>query len=198
MKSIYLLLTRSTSVPSRLIGLFTSEPYTHVSIAFDGELNVLYSFARKYAALPLPAGLTEEHIDCGFYEKQGDIPCALFRIDVPNKVYHRAKNKVYNMLQRREEYHYSIVGLLLCRFHIPLELPNQFFCSQFVSKILVESGALRLPKPAALMHPSDFCTIDGLHVLYLGGLLNLRARRRAEERGDETKPEEIPARILFA
>lgn len=60
MKFLYLLLTRSTSLPSRLIGLFTSEPFTHISLAFDRELTVLYSFARKYPAIPLPAGLMEE------------------------------------------------------------------------------------------------------------------------------------------
>lgn len=178
MKSIYILLTRSTSLPSKLIGLFTSEPFTHVSIAFDSELTVMYSFARKYASLPLPAGLTEERIDRGFYRKQGDIPCALLRMDVTDKVYYRAKNKVLNMLQCREDYTYSIIGLLMCHLHIPLEMPNRYFCSQFVSMILAESGALKLPKPAALMHPSDFCTMEGFRVLYLGGLCDLRVRRR--------------------
>lgn len=179
MKSIYILLTRSTSVPSRLIGLFTSEPFTHVSIAFERELPVLYSFARKYPSIPLPAGLTEEHLDRGFYRKQGDIPCALLQMDVPDQIYYRAKTLVYNMFQRRENYRYSILGLLLCRLHIPLDVPNQYFCSQFVGTVLAESGALELPKPASLMHPFDFCSIDGLHVLYLGGLTDLRTAHPA-------------------
>ncbi len=177
MKSIYLLLTRSTSLPSRLIGLFTSEPFTHVSIAFDRELTVLYSFARKYPTLPLPAGLMEEHIDRGFYRRQGDIPCALLRMDVPDKIYSRAKTLVYNMFQRREDYTYSILGLLLCHLHISLDRPNRFFCSQFVGTVLAKSGALELPKPASLMHPFDFCTLrmNGLEVLYLGGLDGVRS-----------------------
>lgn len=179
MKSIYLLLTRSTSVPSRLIGLFTSEPFTHVSLAFDPDLTVLYSFARKYPAVPLPAGLMEEHLDRGFYRRQGNIPCALLQIDVPDKIYFRAKTFVYNMFQCRKDYHYNFFGLLLCRLRIPHDTPNQYFCSQFVSTVLAESGALELPKPASLMHPFDFCSIDGLHVLYLGGLSDLRTRRTA-------------------
>ncbi len=179
MKSIYILLTRSTSVASRLIGLFTGEPFTHVSIAFEHDLNVLYSFARLHPSLPLPAGLTEEHIDCGFFKKQGDIPCALLQMDVPDKIYFRAKNLVYNMFQCRKDYHYNFFGLLLCRLRIPRDTPNQYFCSQFVSTVLAESGALALPKPASLMHPYDFCSIDGLQILYLGGLADLRTRRTA-------------------
>ncbi len=177
MKSIYLLLTRSSSIPSRLIGIFTNEPFTHVSIAFDRELTTLYSFARKYPSLPLPAGLMEEHIDAGFYQKQGDIPCALLQMEVPEKIYARAETLVYNMFQRREEYGYSVLGLLLCRLRIPLDIPNRYFCSQFVSSVLADSGALDLPKPASLMHPFDFCSLDGLRILYLGSLDGLLWRQ---------------------
>ncbi len=173
MKSLYILLTRSGSLPSRLIGLFTGEPFTHASIAFDRELTVLYSFARKYSAIPLPAGLMEEHIDRGFYRRQGDIPCALLRMDVSDKIYSRAKTLVYNMFQRREDYTYSVFGLFLCHLRIALDFRNRYFCSQFVGTVLAESGALKLPKPASLMHPFDFCSLGGLEVLYLGGLEGL-------------------------
>ncbi len=174
MKSIYILLTRTTSVPSRLIGRFTGEPFTHVSLSFDGGLAVLYSFARRYPRLPLPAGLTEERLDRGFYGTQGDIPCALLRLEVPDRVYYRARTKVNHMLQCREDYAYSVLGLLFCSLRIPLEFRDRYFCSQFVGKILADSGALDLPKPASLLHPSDFYTLDRLHILYLGGLHTLR------------------------
>lgn len=174
MKYIYILLTRTTSVPSRLIGRFTGEPFTHVSLSFDGGLTVLYSFARRYTRLPLPAGLTEERLDRGFYGTQGNIPCALLRLEVTDHIYYRARTKVLHMLQCRKDYTYSILGLLFCSLHIPLEFRNRYFCSQFVGKILSDSGALALPKPASLLHPSDFYDLDCLHVLYCGGLRNLR------------------------
>ena len=177
MKSIYLLLTRSSSIPSRLIGVFTNEPFTHVSIAFDRELTSMYSFSRKYPALPLPAGLTEEHIDRGFYRKQNNIPCALLRMDVPDKIHARAETLVYNMFQHRDDYAYSLLGLLLCRLRIPFNIPNRYFCSQFVSTVLADSGALNLPKPASLMHPFDFCSLDSLQILYLGSLDGLLFRQ---------------------
>lgn len=180
MKSIYLLLTRSSSLPSKLIGLFTNEPFTHVSIAFDRELTAMYSFARKYPAFPLPAGLMEEHISDGFYRKQNALPCALLRTDVPDNIYSRAETLVYNMFQRRDEYAYSILGLLFCRFHIPLAFPDRYFCSQFVGTVLAESGALELPKPASLMHPFDFCSVDGLDVLYLGSLDGLPSKQKTQ------------------
>ena len=47
-RTIYLLLTRSTTIPSRLIHLATRADYTHVSLGLDGPAGSFYSFARKY------------------------------------------------------------------------------------------------------------------------------------------------------
>jgi len=177
MKQIYIILTRSTTLISRIISRFTGESYTHASIAFDDSLGVMYSFARKYAQLPLPAGLMEEHIDSAFYRMQGNIPCKILCMNITDREYYHLRTIVYNMLCRADEYRYSVIGLLLCQFSIPLEIPDHFFCSQFVAKILEESGILKLPKPAALMHPADFLTLDPLCCVFDGGLCELYASR---------------------
>ncbi|MCL1950335.1 MAG: hypothetical protein FWF59_11445 [Turicibacter sp.] len=44
---IYIVLTKTSSVASKLIGCYTKKPYSHVSIAFDKELKQVYSFGRK-------------------------------------------------------------------------------------------------------------------------------------------------------
>ena len=41
MKNIYILLTRSRTILSRLIHLATNDTYTHASIAWDDELTTL-------------------------------------------------------------------------------------------------------------------------------------------------------------
>ena len=179
MKSIYLILTRSTSVASTLIGHCTDEPYTHVSIAFAPDSRVMYSFARRYAHFPLPAGLVEEHMDGGFYRIQGNIPCAVLRLDVENTIYYRARAHVDAMLVRRREYRYSILGLLMCRMGIPLEIPGYYFCSQFVAEVLEEICGVRLPRPASLMHPADYLEMDCFRCEFCGGLQDFAAKRAA-------------------
>ena len=47
MKKIYILLTRTQSILSRMVHLVTMEPDTHASIAFDNDMNVLCSAARR-------------------------------------------------------------------------------------------------------------------------------------------------------
>ena len=176
MKSIYLILTRSTSAASRLIGHFTDEPFTHVSIAFDPGRLVMYSFARKYARLPLPAGLVEEHMDSGFYRIQGNIPCAVLRLDVDEKTYWRAKDRVCDMLIRRRELRYSVLGLLACKLGIEAEIPGYYFCSQFVAEILADTCRVRLPCPPSLMHPADYLEMDCFRCDFCGGLREYLAR----------------------
>lgn len=177
MKNIYIILTQSTSIPSRLIRHFTGETYTHVSIAFDSGIHAMYSFARKYASLPLPAGLVEEHIDRGFYRSQGNIPCAVLTIQVSEREYYDLKTQINNMFYHSHEYKYSILGLLFCKFKIPVEIPGYFFCSQFVASLLHDCGIVSLPKHPALMHPADFLAIDEFTHLFEGKLCELNEIR---------------------
>ena len=47
MKKIYILLTRSSTILSKMVHLITTDTYTHASIAFDENLATLYSSSRK-------------------------------------------------------------------------------------------------------------------------------------------------------
>lgn len=177
MKNIYIILTQSTSVPSRLIRHITGETYTHASIAFDDNIHSMYSFARKNAAFPLPAGLVEEHIDSGFYLTQSNIPCAVLSMQVSERKYFALKSQVCNMFCRANEYKYSIIGLLFCKFKIPFEMPGYFFCSQFVAKLLHDCDIVSLPKHPTLMHPADFLEIEQFTQLFEGKLGELNEIR---------------------
>ena len=45
---LYVVLTRTNTIISRLIHLFTQDEYTHAALALDRELTEMYSFARQY------------------------------------------------------------------------------------------------------------------------------------------------------
>ncbi|MEN6312853.1 MAG: hypothetical protein ABFD25_01255 [Clostridiaceae bacterium] len=176
MKSIYLLLTRSESLISKAIRWVTGDLYTHVSMAFDRSLSTLYSFARKYTAFPLPAGLVTEHLDTGFFARHRGMPCALLELQVEDTVYNSARQKLEQMMQQPEMYHYNVVGLISCRLAIPLERRRHYFCSQFVGEILLQSGAVTLPKPVSLMRPVDYDLMPEFSCLFRGQLDALSIR----------------------
>lgn len=174
---IYILLTRSHTVLSRTIALFTGDCYTHASLAFDAELNSLCSFARRSAAFPLPAGLVQESLYGGYFSRHADTPCALYSLPASWPVYLRARQKVEKMLENPKEYSYSIKGLAMCRLGIEEERAGHYFCSQFVGEVLEDSGACTLPKPPSLMRPQDYASLPEARCLYKGSICKLTAER---------------------
>lgn len=82
MKTIYILLTRSNTVLSRMVHLVTKDTYTHASIAFDENLELLYSSSRKNGKTLFPAGACTEKLDSGYYGNHSEIPCALYKLQV--------------------------------------------------------------------------------------------------------------------
>lgn len=178
MKTIYILLTRSGTFLSKLVSLFTSDPFTHASISFDHCLQPLYSSARKNGETMFPAGPCREYFHRGFYTRHRMIPCALYALDVPEEHYLRAREETAKIIERSDEYHFNILGLLLCHMNIPFRRKRNFFCSQFVAEILLRSNATELPKVPSLMRPADYASLPQLQCLYRGTLqelVNLRS-----------------------
>lgn len=179
MKSIYLLLTKSDTYVSKTIGLATSDKYTHISISFEESLQPMYSFARKYKRTPLPAGIRNEALYTGFYEKCNHIPCALYELKVDNETYEKAKSHVDEMMENADYYKYNLLGLILCRMNIAYDRKSHYFCSEFVSEVLEKSNALELPKHPSLMRPADYTKMKELNCLFDGKLHELKGSIQA-------------------
>ena len=68
-KSIYIVLSQSGSVPSKLLKFFTHDEYNHVSISLTPTLEQMYSFARLKPNNPFRGGFVEEGKDTGTFKK---------------------------------------------------------------------------------------------------------------------------------
>lgn len=173
MPILYLLLTRSGTLLSRTIAAMTCDTYTHVSIALDDDLDVFYSFARRHARLPLPAGLTCESPTRGYWGRHPGTPCILLALPVDSTVYARVERRIERMHAHADEYPYSLLGVMLCALGIPHHRSDHYFCSQFVGELLAASGAVDLPRDASLLHPDDFLALPAAEVVYAGTVSEL-------------------------
>lgn len=178
MKTIYILLTKSTTLLSRIVGLVTSDTYTHASIAFDGEFQTVYSSSRKNGRTLFPAGPCQENFQRGYYKKHPQIPCAVYELQVSDEAYEQAKKEVEQIMEQSDQYHFNIVGLLLCQLNIPYHRKHYFFCSQFVGEILHRSHALTLPKDTSLMKPCDYMRLPELLCCFRGYLNELASKKQ--------------------
>ena len=165
-RTIYILLTRSGTWFSRLIHFATRDSYTHASIGLDGPRGPFYSFARKYRYFALPAGLVEERITV----HRRTVPCCLYELKVSDETYLLLRQRLRSMYAQREEYHYSVLGVLACYFNLALPRRHHYFCSQFVAGLLENCGAAELPKPPSLVRPADLCRLKELRPVHQGAL----------------------------
>ena len=58
--SVFILLTNTGTLFTKVIQSYTKAPYNHASISFDRELSELYSFGRKHPSNPFDGGFVVE------------------------------------------------------------------------------------------------------------------------------------------
>ncbi len=178
MKSLYIFLTRTGSMVSKIVHFFTNDTYTHSAIAFDPEFNEIYSSARKDGIKMFPAGPCRESLNRGFYTRVGKTPCAVYELVVSDEVYDRAKAVVAWFMEHQEEFKFSALGIIACKFGIAWQRKNKYFCSQFVAEILRRSGAAELPKTDCLMRPSDYMTLPSVIKIFEGDIGQVNKKQK--------------------
>ena len=69
MKKVYIILTNSGSLLSKVIKFYTKKEYTHVSISLDRGLRKMYSFGRLKAYNPFIGGFVHESKNHGPFKR---------------------------------------------------------------------------------------------------------------------------------
>ena len=172
MKKVYVLLTRTTTMFSKLINSITKDKYTHASIGLDRHFEKLYSFGRRHKNFPLLCGFIEENIFEGVFGDNLKSKCAVYSINVTDECYAEIANNLAYMEKNKKQYKYNIMGLLNFIFNFDIQNRDKYFCSEFVSHILDECGAIKLSKAPNHIKPSDFCEMQGLSLEYEGELVS--------------------------
>ncbi|MBW4827395.1 MAG: hypothetical protein KZY61_07570 [Clostridiaceae bacterium] len=167
---IYILLTYSGSLLSKCINIYTKEPYSHVSIALDIDLNELYSFGRLKPSNPIFGGFVKEDIFNGTYARFPNTRCALYSLEVNEIQYNKLKKELQKFKLNKHMYGYNLLGLFGVILNKPIERKYNYFCSQFVSAILNNSGICLFNKSPALVSPRDFRKCKELELVYEGRL----------------------------
>lgn len=169
-RQVYVLLTDSGTMLARMIKWYTKQPLSHASLVLDQELQEIYSFGRKNPGNPFIGGFVQESLKSGLLL---DASCALYRCSVSSSVYARLQRHVEEMRRRRDEYKYSVRGLVGVALNRAWSRENTYFCSQFVAAVLQENGAVRLEKPPALTTPGDLAELKELAPIFRGTVRQL-------------------------
>lgn len=170
-KKVYILLTHTGSFLSKLIKRYTKEPYSHVSIAFDMNLNEVYSFGRKRPRNPLIAGFIVEDIRNGTFSMFTETTYGLYSLNVDDLQYKKLKNTMLEFEKIKQRSSYNLLGLLGVYIGYPIDRTYAYFCSQFVAAAFEKSGIEVFDKPIGLVTPKDFRTCSSLKLIKTGKLI---------------------------
>lgn len=152
MEHIYIMLSATNSLLSTAIGTITKKKYNHISISLDKELNEVYSFGRLNPNNPLIGGFTREQVTSNFYLKA---ECQIYELEVTGEQLDTLKSIIIQYEENKYYYYYNLLGLITAWLNIPWDRPNAYFCSEFVSTVLIESGVMENSLIPSITKPYD-------------------------------------------
>lgn len=168
MKKIYIVLTYSGTVLSRIIKYYTKKEYSHVSISLDKDLKEMYSFGRINAYIPFIGGFVQESPKYGTFKRFSKTSSKIYSLEVEDEKYDAIKKIIQEINLDREDYRFNTIGLFAAALHLKIKRRKCFYCAEFV-KYLFDNSNLQIDLPEVIK-PDDFSNIKGLKEIYTGML----------------------------
>ncbi len=168
MKKIYIILTNSGTILSRIIKFYTRKEFSHVSIALDRKLVHMYSFGRLKPTNPFFGGFVHESIRHGTFYRFRNTTTCIYSIEVEDEQYEKIKNTIREFKRKRRIYKFNIIGLFAVALHLKIKTKNSFYCAEFVKDVLQKANlANDLP---IIIKPEDFKKLKNINQEYKGML----------------------------
>ena len=165
---IYIILTYTGTILSKIIRCYTGAEFCHASICLDEQLTEIYSFGRLNPYNPFIGGFVQEGLNIGTFKRFKNTRAEIYSVDLTTKQYKKMVNIIKKMKRKRNLYKFNTIGLFASAFNIKFQRKNRFYCSEFV-KYLIEQSKIELNLPN-LIKPNDFKNVNGLTLKYRGVL----------------------------
>lgn len=172
MKKLYIVLSQTGTMFSRLLKLVTHAKYNHASISLDENLNKMYSFGRKNPYNPFVGGFVEEGKNLGTFKRFVKTKAMVIELEVEEEKFNAIKYFITYFKENKTKFHYNYLGILFACFKKNYETGKRYYCSQFVRTCLALfniENSVELPK---IIKPIDFLKLNNKHIIYEGLLKN--------------------------
>ncbi len=167
-KKIYIVLSSTPSIVARLIRIFTREKYSHASLSLTEDLNWMYSFGRTNPYFPFHGGFVRESPDISTFKRFSKSQIAVIEVSVSAEQLEGIREGIEKMLLEQKKYGYNYIGLFKAGVKLSHRKRNyKYYCSEFVSELLVDQNIIRRDQLPEIIHPMNFLDI-GYNVVYCG------------------------------
>lgn len=170
MKKIYIILTYTGTILSKIIKYYTCDEFSHVSIALDSKLKRMYSFGRLNPYNPFYGGFVHEGVNIGTFRRFSKTRARIYSLEITEWQYEKIEDTIMYIKKMRKDYKFNLLGLFAVGFNIRIKGDKSFYCAEFVKYLLDQAKiAISLPE---LVRPESFKGIENLKLEY-DGLLKL-------------------------
>jgi len=169
---IYIVLTHTGTVLSRIVKLYTRKDFSHVSISLDKDLYQMYSFGRLNPYNPFWAGFVQEYPDKGTFKRFKNTKTEIYSVEISEEQYEIIENNINEMKLEKEKYKFNILGLFAVSINKKIKKENAFYCAEFVG-YLIETAKINENLPE-IIKPEDFKKLKGIEKVYNGLLREYR------------------------
>lgn len=169
MKKVYVILSHTGTILSRIIRLRTGAEYTHASIALDKNLKKMYSFGRIHPYIAFLGGFVRESKNFGTFKRFKNTEVSILEIEVNEQQYQEINNQIVYMKKNKRKYSFNYAGLILAGINKKSTNKYRFYCSEFVKYILNEAK-IDLKDLPDVTKPEDFKKLKNTTLIYKGYL----------------------------
>lgn len=171
MKKIYIILTYTGTILSKIVKIYTRREYSHVSISLNEDLTKMYSFGRINPYNPFSGGFVHEEIDKGTFKRFKKTKTKIYSLEISEEQYEKLESVIEQMQAKKNLYKFNVIGLLGIMLNVKIKREKYFYCAEFVKYVLEQSQVLELPD---LVKPEDFEKVSGISEIYRGVLREYR------------------------
>lgn len=169
MKNIYVMLSHTGTILSKIIKLNTGAEYTHVSISLDEELKKMYSFGRINPYIAFLGGFVRESKNFGTFKRFKNTQVSIYELEVTEKQYEAIEELIRYIKKNKSQYSFNILGLALAGINKKLDSPDTFYCAEFV-KYALEQAGINVKNLPEVIKPEDFKNLENASLIYKGYL----------------------------
>ena len=167
MKKIYIILTYTGTILSKIVRIYTRKEYSHVSISLDEDLTKMYSFGRLYPYNPFLGGFVHEGINHGTFKRFKNTKTKIYSLEIDEEKYEKIEEIIKNIQSKKKLYKFNLIGLLALSLNVKIKREKCFYCAEFVKYLLEKSDVVELPD---MVKQEEFEKVNSISKVYKGFL----------------------------
>lgn len=136
---IYIIFSNTPYKMGNFIRAVTHGAYNHVSVALDGDLSEMYSFARLKRDTPFCGGFVHEGAErYRLGDRIADI--SVCGINVSEEGAEKVRERINSMKKHPDTYIYNMFSAMLLPLRKKANVHNSFTCVEFATSVLKTAG----------------------------------------------------------